>query len=131
MPSGRVSATGRDGGLLPAAVPAAEAHDPLTPPDINIRTHDSQVESPTGGAQPGREGSMGEAPDIEYRGHFIEVRSYESEGKRWRPKAVVSIYRGGTLHRQILSAPGEVLVESEEAAETYSLAMAKKWIDDL
>jgi hypothetical protein len=73
---------------------------------------------------------MGEAPDIEYRGHFIEVRSYESEGKRWRPKAVVSISRGGTLHRQILSAPGEVLVESEEAAEAYSLAMAKKWIDD-
>ena len=73
---------------------------------------------------------MSEAPDIEYRGHFIEVQSYESEGKRWRPKAVVSVYRNGTLHQQIVSAPGEVLLESEEAAETYSLAIAKKWIDD-
>jgi hypothetical protein len=73
---------------------------------------------------------MREAPDIEYRGYFIEVQSYESEGKRWRPKAIVSIYRSGTLHQQILSAPGELLLESEEAAETYSLAMAKKWIDD-
>ena len=70
------------------------------------------------------------ASDIEYRGHFIDVQLYESEGRRWRPKAVLSIYRSGTLHQQILSAPGEVLLESEEAAETYSLAMAKKWIDD-
>lgn len=70
------------------------------------------------------------ASDIEYRGHFIDVQSHESEGRRWRPKAILSIYRNGRLHRQILSAPGEVLLESEEAAETYSLAMAKKWIDE-
>ena len=70
------------------------------------------------------------ASDIEYRGHFIDVQSYESEGRRWRPKAILSIYRSGTLHQQILSAPGEVLLESEEAAETYSLAMAKRWIDE-
>ena len=69
------------------------------------------------------------APDIEYRGHFIDVQSCESEGRRWRPKAILSIYRSGTLHQQILSAAGEVLFESEEA-ETYSLAMAKKWIDE-
>ena len=75
---------------------------------------------------------MSEA-DIEYRGHFIDVQSYESDGKRWRPKAVVSIvsiYRGGALHHKIVSAPIEVLFESETAADTYSLAMAKKWIDD-
>jgi hypothetical protein len=70
------------------------------------------------------------APDIEYRGHFIDVQSYESEGRRWRPKAILSIYRSGTLHQKILSAPGEVLLASEEAAETFSLAMAKKWIDE-
>jgi hypothetical protein len=98
--------------------------------DINVSTHDSQVEGPPYGSQPGRDSSMSGAPDIEYRGHFIDVQSYESEGRRWRPKAMVSIYRSGTLHQQILSAPGEVLLESEEAAETYSLAMAKKWIDD-
>jgi hypothetical protein len=73
---------------------------------------------------------MSGARDIEYRGHFIDVQSYESEGRRWWPKAIVSIYRSGTLYQQILSAPGEVLLESEEAAETYALGMAKKWIDD-
>ena len=72
---------------------------------------------------------MSEA-DIEYRGHFIDVQSYESDGKRWRPKAVVSIYRGGALHQKIVSPPIEVLCDSETAADTYSLAMAKKWIDD-
>jgi hypothetical protein len=73
---------------------------------------------------------MNEASDIEYRGHFIAIQSYESTGKRWRPKAVVSIYRSGALHRQVVAAPSEVLLESEDAAETYALAMAKKWIDD-
>jgi hypothetical protein len=72
---------------------------------------------------------MSEA-DIEYRGHFIDVQSYESDGKRWRPKAVVSIYHGGALHQKIVSAPIEVLFDSETEADTYSLAMAKKWIED-
>jgi hypothetical protein len=72
---------------------------------------------------------MSEA-DIEYRGHFIDVQSYESDGKRWRPKAVVSIYHGGALHQQIVSASIEVLFDSETEADTSSLAMAKKWIDD-
>lgn len=73
---------------------------------------------------------MSEAPDIEYRGHFIEVQSYESDAKRWRPKAVVSIYHGGALHQKLVSAPIEVLFDSEVEADTYSLTMAKKWIDD-
>jgi hypothetical protein len=72
---------------------------------------------------------MSEA-DVEYRGHFIDVQSYESDGKRWRPKAVVSIYHGGALHQKIVSAPIEVLLDSETEADTYSLAMAKRWIDD-
>jgi hypothetical protein len=72
---------------------------------------------------------MSEA-DIEYRGHFIDVQSFESHGKRWRPKAVVSIYHGGAVQTTLVSAPVELLLESEIAADTYSLAMAKKWIDD-
>ena len=72
---------------------------------------------------------MSEA-NIEYRGHFIDVQSFESGGKRWRPKAVVSIYQGGALPTRLVSAPVEVLLDSEIAADTYSLAMAKKWIDD-
>jgi hypothetical protein len=72
---------------------------------------------------------MSEA-DIEYRGHFIDVQSSESDGKRWRPKAVVSIYRSGALHQNIVCAPIGVLFDSETEADTYSLAVAKKWIDD-
>ena len=72
---------------------------------------------------------MSEA-DIEYRGHFIDVRSSESDGQRWRPRAVVSIYHSGALHTKIVPAPIDVLFDSEVAADTYALAMAKKWIDD-
>jgi hypothetical protein len=72
---------------------------------------------------------MSEAPDIEYRGHFINVQSYESDGKRWRPQVVVSLYHGGALQQQIVSAPLEVLFDSEAEADTYSLALAKEWID--
>jgi hypothetical protein len=68
--------------------------------------------------------------DIEYRGHFIDVRSSESAEKRWRPNAVVSIYRRGALRKEIVSPPIEVLFDSEVSADTYSLEMAKKWIDD-
>jgi hypothetical protein len=74
------------------------------------------------------EDDMSEA-DIEYRGHFIDVSS-ESDGNRWRPTAVVSIYRNVALHREIVSAPSNELFDSEVAADTYSLEMAKKWIDD-
>jgi hypothetical protein len=72
---------------------------------------------------------MSEA-DIEYRGHFIDVQSSESDGKQWRPKAVVSTYHGGALHQKIVSGPIEVLFDSETEADTYSLAVAKKWIDE-
>jgi len=72
---------------------------------------------------------MSEA-DIEYRGHIIDVQSFESEGKWWRPKAVVSIYHGGTVHTKMVAAPIDVMFDSEVAADTYSLEMAKKWIDD-
>jgi hypothetical protein len=72
---------------------------------------------------------MSEA-DIEYRDHFIDAQGFEAEAKRWLPKAVVRIYQNGTLHRENLSAPVGVLFDSEVAADTYSLAMAKKWIDE-
>ena len=71
---------------------------------------------------------MSEA-DIEYRGHFIDVQASESADRRWRPNAVVSIFHGGALHQNTVSAPLGVLFDSETDADTYSLAMAKKWID--
>jgi len=128
-----------------AAQSIAKLHPQLASVDV---AHVTRVEGPgatsigqqltLGNAEhegPGRDDSARRdsksgASDIEYRGYFIDVQSYESEGRRWRPKAILSIYRNGSLHRQVLSAPGEVLLESEETAETYSLAMAKKWIDE-
>jgi len=68
--------------------------------------------------------------DVEYRGYFIEVQLDESVDKCWRPKAVVSAYRNGTLHQETVTAPSDLVFDSEDAAVTYSLAMAKKWIDD-
>ena len=53
--------------------------------------------------------------------------AYETQ---WRPEAVVSIYHGGVLHQKTVAAPIEMLFDSETAADTYSLVMAKKWIDD-
>lgn len=73
---------------------------------------------------------MSQIPDIEYRGHFIEVQAYQSDGQRWRPKALVSVYHGGTVHQKYVNAAVEVLFDSEDDAVTYSLQMAKKWIDD-
>jgi hypothetical protein len=78
----------------------------------------------------GAPGGRVAAARLEYRGHFIDVQSHESDGKQWRPKAVVSIYHGGVLHQKTVAAPIEVLFDSETAADTYSLGMAKKWIDD-
>jgi hypothetical protein len=127
-----------------AAQSIAKLHPQLASMDV---AHVTRVEGPgatslgqqltLGNAEhegPGRDDSArrdikSRASDIEYRDHFIVVQSYESEGRRWRPKAILSIYRSGRLQQQILSAPDEVLLESEEAAETYSLAMAKTWID--
>ena len=81
-----------------------------------------------------REGDHERAAGYRIR-HFILVQSFESEAPRWRPKALVSSYHvssyhSGTVHRKIVTAPPEVLFDFEDAADTYSLAMAKKWIGD-
>ena len=73
---------------------------------------------------------MSEAPDVEYRGHFIQVQSYESSDRRWRPKAVVVAYRAGSLHKETLTAAPEAAYDSEDAADTSALALAKQWIDE-
>ena len=73
---------------------------------------------------------MSEASEVEYRGHFIRVQSYESADRRWRPKAVVVAYRAGSLHKQILTAGPETAYDSEHAADTGALVLAKQWIDE-
>ena len=42
----------------------------------------------------------------------------------------MSIYDSGTVHRRMLVAPVDLRFDSEDAADTYSLALAKKWIDE-
>jgi hypothetical protein len=80
---------------------------------------------------------MSEALDVEYRGHFIQVRSYESADRRWRPKAVVVAYRAGSLQKQTLTAGPETVYDSEDAADTSpssgstSIADGSSVTDDL
>jgi hypothetical protein len=59
----------------------------------------------------------------------IEAQSYKSDGGRWRPKAVVSIHEGGNVRIRPLTSFKEMR-DTEADANTYALAMAKKWIDD-
>ena len=61
---------------------------------------------------------------------MIEAQSYESDGKRWRPKVFASAVEGGTLHMRAVRAPLDVTFDNERDADAYAVTMAKKWIDD-
>ena len=61
-------------------------------------------------------------PDVEYKGWRIEPQSYQPDGDRWRPKAMVSIFP--------VLAPPDVVFHTEQDADAYAIKMAKKWIDD-
>ncbi len=73
---------------------------------------------------------MSEASEVEYRGHFIRVQSYESADRRWRPKAVVVAYRAGSLHKQTLTAGPAIDALGRHGADTGALVLAKQWIDE-
>jgi hypothetical protein len=68
--------------------------------------------------------------DVDYKGWIIEAQSYESDGGRWRPKALVSFSEGGTIHQRLVPAPLDITFDTEKDAEIYAVQMAKKWIDD-
>ena len=69
--------------------------------------------------------------DVVYKGWVIEVQSYESDGERWRPKAlVVSTHEGGSLYMRSVFASTEVTHDTEAEADAYAVEMAKTWIDD-
>jgi hypothetical protein len=68
--------------------------------------------------------------DVQYKGWLIEVQSYESDGGRWRPKAIVSISEGGEVRTYQVPAPPNVSFDTEPKANAYAVPMAKKWIDD-
>jgi hypothetical protein len=68
--------------------------------------------------------------DIHYKGWVIEAQSYKSDGNRWRPKALVSVYQGGSVRVHQVPAPLDATYDTEQDANTYAVAMAKKWVDD-
>ena len=68
--------------------------------------------------------------DVRYKGWVIEAQSYKSDGNRWRPKALVSVYQGGSVRVHQVPAPLDATHDTEEDANAYAVAMAKKWIDD-
>jgi len=68
--------------------------------------------------------------EVHYKGWEIEAQSYESDGRRWRPKALVSAVEGGTLRMHPVSAPLATMFDTEREADAYAVEMAKKWIDD-
>ena len=68
--------------------------------------------------------------DVQYKGWVIEARSFESDGARWRPYAVVIIHVGRSTREHYVSALPDVVCDTEQDANAYAVAMAKKWIDD-
>jgi hypothetical protein len=68
--------------------------------------------------------------EVQYKGREIETQSYQSDGARWRPKAMVITFGGGSVHTQPVSAPQDVTFETEQEADAYAVKMAQKWIDE-
>jgi hypothetical protein len=68
--------------------------------------------------------------DVHYKGWVIKAQSYKSDGNRWRPKALVSVYQGGSVRVHQVPAPLSVTHDTEANANASAVEMAKKWIDD-
>jgi hypothetical protein len=68
--------------------------------------------------------------EVQYRGYVIEAQSYESDGARWRPHAVVIIHVDRSTREHHVSALPDVMCDTAQDANAYAVAMAKKWIDD-
>lgn len=67
--------------------------------------------------------------DIQYGGHTIEPQSYESDGGRWRPKAVLSYSEGGCVQTKQIWDRTRAYATEDEANE-YAVRMSMKWIDE-
>jgi hypothetical protein len=65
----------------------------------------------------------------EYKGWRIEVNSYLSEGRKWRPDIRVWMRTGGTVHEQSLLVPEHRLFDTEQQSDEYGYENASVWID--
>lgn len=69
--------------------------------------------------------------EVTYKGYTIELMSLALPEKTWRPRALLYYDRDGAMNTvPALSAPPDVTFPSEEEADRYAVAMAKRWIDD-
>ena len=67
---------------------------------------------------------------VRYKTWNIEPQSYQSDANLWRPRAMVSITDGGSLHLHTVAAPMSVMCATEHDADTFAVRMAQKWIDE-
>jgi len=67
---------------------------------------------------------------IEHRGWQIESRSYEADGNRWCPRALVSRLDGARLCMHDVRALLSVTFDTAQDADDYSVRMATTWIED-
>jgi len=68
--------------------------------------------------------------ETEHMGWQIESRSYETDGGRWCPRALVSRFDAGRLCRHDARALLSVTFESVRDADDYAVRVAKTWIED-
>ena len=66
----------------------------------------------------------------EYKGWQIESRSYELDGHRWCPRALVSVFAGGRFCTPDVRALLSVTFDTPQDADDYAVRMAKAWIEE-
>ena len=67
---------------------------------------------------------------IEHRGWLIDPRSYEADGNRWCPRALVSRVDRGRFCTHDVRALLSVTFDTALDADLYAIEMAKTWIED-
>jgi hypothetical protein len=65
-----------------------------------------------------------------HKGWLIESQSYESDGNRWNPRALVSAFDGGRAYTHTLLALLSVTFDAAPDADDYAVRMAKTWIEE-
>ena len=66
----------------------------------------------------------------EHKCWHIESRSYEAGGRRWCPRALVSVLDGGRFCTHDVRALLSMTFDTAWGADDYAIKMAKTWIED-
>ena len=65
-----------------------------------------------------------------HKGWQIESRSFQPDGNRWYPRALVSVVEGGGFRTHDVRALLSVTFATARDADDYAAKMAKAWIED-